>query len=172
MRYAPNVELTPRGVQQSFVASVLAVTHGALDHDDLDPSPAAADPWPTSLEIALGELHEGTPVHSLSIQADDESGPALFVIFNDQGNQRDGDAIESVSVTDHALTVSFTRRRGPWSGRVSLASDIEIFEGADPDSVQLDVLRVELADSIDRKALFAAMSAVESIVPGVLQRRT
>jgi hypothetical protein len=34
------------------------------------------------------------------------------------------------------------------------------------------VLRAELADSIDRKALFAAMSALASIVPGVLQRRT
>ncbi|MBN8614610.1 MAG: hypothetical protein J0L92_28675 [Deltaproteobacteria bacterium] len=137
----------------------MAVTHGA-------------DPWPTSLEIALGELHQGTPVHSLSIQADDESGPALFVIFNDQGNQRDGDAIESVWVT---ITRSQLLSRGGEGHGLAACRSRRTSRSSkelDPDSVQLDVLRVELADSIDRKALFAAMSALASIAPGVLWRRT
>lgn len=104
-------------------------------------------------------------MHSVSVQADDEDGPALFVIFNDQGNQRSDAEVRSITMDPDAVTIAFARGRGPWSGRVSLAREIEIFEVPDPEPVRLDLLRIVLAPAIDRSALREAMEVLMAIVP-------
>lgn len=99
--------------------------------------------------IAFGELLRrpgkplrfGTPIHTLLVHM--MPGQTLFE-FNDQGNTRDTSDVERLEVTPTTLRIFFAAGRGPYSGRVSLSPQIEIFDRDAHIPAQLDSLLVEL----------------------------
>ena len=108
--------------------------------------------------VAFGELvpdgarglPHGTPVHSLLVHLGD-AGPEQLEL-NDQANTIAIDALTHVELSRDEIRFELRTGAGPFAGRVSLASDLELFEDAVPDGdlasyeryedVQLSSLRV------------------------------
>jgi hypothetical protein len=99
--------------------------------------------------IALGEvlprrgkpLKLGTPIHALLIHLD---GAQTLFELHDQGNTREWADVERIEVTETSLRVAFKQGCGPFSGRVSLAPEIEVFDRDDHESEQLRSVRIEM----------------------------
>jgi hypothetical protein len=98
--------------EQRFAANIIAVEDGLIALGDLLPKPGKA-------------LQFGTPIHSLLIHLD---GAQTWFELNDQGNTRDTSDVERLELTPTTLRIVFAAGRGPYSGRVSLSPEIEIFD--------------------------------------------
>lgn len=132
--YKPRIADRDLGPEQRFDANILAIEEmegGTLvAFGDLVPKEGAP-------------LNRGTPVHSLIFQLFDGD---LTVELNDQGNQRSGGEVERLELSPSSFRVVFRLGEGPYSGRVSLSSALELFDGAgDEEPVQLRSVMVGLA---------------------------
>jgi hypothetical protein len=132
--YQPRIVKTKLGPEQRFDANILSV-------EDMDGGTI----------VALGDLvlrdgaplNQGTPVHSLILQL---SGDEVTVELNDQGNERSGKEIERFELSPFSFRVVFGSGNGPYSGRVSLSPEIEVFDAnGDDEPVVLRSVRVKLS---------------------------
>jgi hypothetical protein len=114
--------------EQRFTANIVDVQDQLIALGELLPEPGKA-------------LAFGTPIHTLLIHLDDEH--TCFEL-NDQGNTREMDDVERLEVTPTTLRIVFAAGRGPYSGRVSLSPEIEIFDRDTHEPEQLRSLLVEM----------------------------
>jgi hypothetical protein len=143
--YRPRIVKRDTGLEQCFEANILAIEDIAgIDGGRL---------------IAFGDLvprrgrplNQGTPVHSLMLQISEDD---ITVELNDQGNQRGENEVERFELSPSHFRVQFTAGDGPYSGRVSLSPEIELFEDSDDEPVLLRSVRVGLSGvSAQTKAL-------------------
>jgi len=132
--YQPRIVNTNLGPEQRFDANILSI-------EDMDGGTI----------VALGDLvrqdgvplNQGTPVHSLIFQL---FGDDVTVELNDQGNQRSGEEVERLELSSSSFRVVFRSGEGPYSGRVSLSPEIEVFDADGVDEpVLLRSVRVGLS---------------------------
>ncbi len=98
--------------EQRFTANIISVNKQLLAFGDLLPAPGKA-------------LKFGTPIHSLLIRLD---GDHTLFELNDQGNTRGASDVDHLELAPTTLRLVFAPGRGPYSGRVSLSREIEIFD--------------------------------------------
>jgi len=116
--YRPALVLSPEGFEQSFTANVVHVDADLVAFGDV-------------LRDDPRGLPHGTPIHSLLVHIG-EDGPEM-IEFNDQDNTVAVDALASVRIAGDHVRFVFRREAGPFAGRVSLATEIEVFENVRPD---------------------------------------
>lgn len=114
--------------EQRFAANIISIQKRLIAFGELLPRPGKA-------------LKAGTPIHTLLIHL--MPGLTLFEL-NNQGNTRDTSDIDRVELTPTTLRLVFAAGHGPYSGRVSLSPQLEIFDRDTHSPNQLDSIRVEL----------------------------
>jgi hypothetical protein len=114
--------------EQRFAANIISVQKQLIAFGELLPERGKA-------------LKFGTPIHTLLIHLD--AADTLFEL-NDQGNTRGTSDVARVELTPASLRIMFVADRGPWSGRVSLSPQIEIFDRDMHRSQQLRSVLVEM----------------------------
>lgn len=135
--YRPQLSGGEGAFEQSFDANVVHVDDDLVAFGELVPDPERP-------------LPHGTPVHSLLFHLA-EDGVEL-VELNDQGNTVPASAVAGVELASGHLRVAFRAGKGPFAGRVSLSPEIEIYEDADDDAVQLSAVRVRFTSDDARFA--------------------
>ena len=141
--------------EQRFVANIISVQKQLIAFGDLRPTRGKA-------------LKFGTPIHTLLIHLDDEDDETLFEL-NDQGNTRDTSDVERLELTPTTLRIVFAPGRGPYSGRVSLSPEIEVFDRDPHQPKQLRSLVVEMKPTTTQLARIKQLLAGRKLVTGVVR---
>ena len=142
--YRPHlVKRSTGGYEQQFAANIVHVEDTLVAFGDLIPEEGLP-------------LEQGIPRHSLLLHLSD-SEDDFMVEFNDQGNTCYGDSLSEIELGASELRLVFSS--GPLAGRVSLSSELEIFEDELPDrefgvgsfgDVQLESLLVSFSIDASR----------------------
>jgi hypothetical protein len=126
--------------------------------------------------IAFGELlpergkalELGTPIHTLLIHLD---GPETMFELCDQGNTRDASDVERVELAPTSLRGVFAAGRGPYSGRVSLAPEIEFFDHDAHASEQLRSVLVEMKPTATQLAQITQLLVDAKLIDGAAPKQ-
>jgi hypothetical protein len=134
--------------EQRFTANIISIQRQLLAFGELLPRPGRA-------------LKFGTPIHSLMIHLD---GKDTLFELNVQANTRDTKDVERVELTSMRLRVVYAMGRGPYSGRVSLAPEIEIFDRDNHEPTQVRSVLVEMKPTALQRARIEHLLAAHKLV--------
>ena len=134
--------------EQRFTANIISVSKQLIAFGELLPAPGKA-------------LKFGTPIHSLLIHLD---GDQTLFELNQQSNRRDTRDVARLEVTATTLRLVFAPGRGPYSGRVSLSRDIEIFERDKFAPQQVRSVLVVMRPTASQRARIAQLLASNKLV--------
>lgn len=147
-----NYDPTIVGDEQRFSANIISVEKRLIALGELLPEPGKA-------------LKFGTPIHTLLIHL--QHGETLFEL-NDQGNTRRMSDVECVELTPTALRIVFVAGRGPYSGRVSLSPEIEIFDRDTHTPKQLRSVLIEMNPTASQLERIKQLLASDKLITGTV----